>query len=57
MRLLTTVQKVPASVLTPWPCAQAVEGGNATWFGITVPFDITTLLGVVSVAPITVSTR
>lgn len=28
--------------------AQAVNGGQATWFGIPVPFDMPTLIGVVS---------
>lgn len=27
---------------------QAVNGGSPTWFGITVPFDLNTLLGIVS---------
>lgn len=28
---------------------QAINGGNATYFGINVPFDLNTLLGIVSV--------
>lgn len=27
---------------------QAVNGGSPTWFGITVPFDLNTLLAIVS---------
>jgi hypothetical protein len=27
---------------------QAVNGGQATWFGIGVPFDLNTLLAIVS---------
>lgn len=29
-------------------CLQAVNGGSPTWFGITVPFDLNTLLAIVS---------
>lgn len=29
---------------------QAINGGNATWFGVNVPFDLNTLLAVVSKA-------
>jgi hypothetical protein len=27
---------------------QAINGGNATWFGIPIPFDLNTLLAIVS---------
>jgi hypothetical protein len=27
---------------------QAINGGSPTWFGISVPFDLNTLLGIVS---------
>jgi hypothetical protein len=27
---------------------QAINGGNATWFGVNVPFDLNTLLAIVS---------
>lgn len=38
-----------AAVLSCVPsCAQAVNGGSPTYFGITVPFDLNTLLAVVS---------
>lgn len=29
---------------------QAINGGNATWFGVNVPFDLNTLLAIVSKA-------
>lgn len=43
---------LPALLLLLHACcrgaSQAVNGGSPTWFGITIPFDLNTLLGIVS---------
>jgi hypothetical protein len=46
--VITTWHVCFLHVLLCVSCLQAINGGNATWFGVNVPFDLNTLLAIVS---------